>query len=130
MAISPWSDSVEVASPNRRYKAQVTGAMEIAMGAPTSGTLSVSCGIKRKQCNPSIVWSSDSRFLAVPQWTKNRAQRLLIIEVEKGKSYWAPKVYRVLELHNFVNGTIYGVDSPEYNPVQVEVKISEIIPGA
>ena len=51
------------------------------MGGPTAGQLRLSNGIELDSCNPSIVWSEDSRYLAVPQWSAGRTQRLVVIDV-------------------------------------------------
>jgi hypothetical protein len=123
-AISPWAASAELASPDGRTVARVADASEIAMGAPTSGTLQLSNGMSRESCNPSMVWSDDSAYLAVPQWTRERRQRLLIVSVARQTSRYAPGEYRVLELHAFRDGVVSGVDSPVYQsrPVAVDVR--------
>ncbi len=43
-------------------------ASEISMSNPASGTLRLSSGLDIERCNPSFIWSDDSRFLAAPQW--------------------------------------------------------------
>ena len=53
------------------------------MGAPTYGILNISNGMSYRGCNPSIVWSDDFKYLAVPQWTRERDQRLLVISLEQ-----------------------------------------------
>ena len=86
------------------------------MGAPTSGDLWISNSMTREACNPSMVWSDDSEYLAVPQWTKGRMQRLMIISVERRMSRYLEGQFRVLELHAFRNGVVSGVDSPIHLP--------------
>jgi hypothetical protein len=81
---------VTLVSPDGHTTAQITDASGIAMGAPTSGELRLSNGMTRAGCNPSIVWSEDSDFLAVPQWTRERSQRLLIVCLSRRTSRYAP----------------------------------------
>lgn len=119
-AISPWhSETIESRSPDGRFTAVVHEPTEIAMGAPTSGELKVSNGQSGDGCSPSIVWSDDSRFLAVPQWTKDREQRLMILNVETRERKFAPQTYRVLALASFSGGIVRGVDSPIHEPVEL-----------
>jgi hypothetical protein len=94
------------------------------MGAPTLGVLRISNGLTRPSCNPSMVWSSDSEYLAVPQWTRGRGQRLMIISVSRRASRLAPGEYRVLELESFENGVVRGIDSPAHLPAPIRVDIT------
>ncbi|HST52989.1 MAG TPA: hypothetical protein VLJ61_13340 [Pyrinomonadaceae bacterium] len=96
------------------------------MGAPTRGRLVLSNGINVEDCNPSMVWSDDSEYLAVPQWTEDREQRLAVISMSRRKVTYAPGKFRVLELHTFSQGKIKAVDSPIYQPREVEIVMSEL----
>ena len=96
------------------------------MGAPTYGILNISNGMSFRSCNPSIVWSDDSQYLAVPQWTPYTDQRLLVISLEQESSGYAPGLFRVLELHSFLNGKIKGIDSPIYQPREIEIDVNRI----
>lgn len=124
--ISPWEWQAELKSPDGNLVATIADAMEIAMGGPTSGELKLSNGINREHCNPSFVWSADSRFLAVPQWTKERNQRLLIIDVVARQSRYAPGEYRVMQLESFENMVVKGVDSPIHMPRIIELDVTKI----
>ena len=102
-AISPWSMSAERVSPDGRYRAAIPQAGEIGMGAPTSGVLVISENrdggrvvARVDSCNPSCVWSDDSRAIACPQWTRSRQQRLCIVSVPSGIVRLAADEYRVL----------------------------------
>lgn len=127
MTISPWTRSCKVESPNKKFTAEIFYAEEIAMGAPSGGLLTLSNGFSINRCNTSIVWSDDSRYLAVPRWTENLAQRLMIIDVANNKVFYDDKLYRVLELHEFKGNTVYGIDSPIHKPEKLEVNVSELI---
>jgi hypothetical protein len=115
--VSPWSyESLALKSPDGKWTASMDDASEIAMGAPCSGTLKLSNGQTTDNCSPSIVWSEDSRYLAVPQWTKDRMQRLVIIDVVGKQRRVAPGEYRVLALESFSGGVVKGIDSPIHEP--------------
>ncbi len=121
--ISPWTtETIRLESPDGRKVASLFEPGEIAMGAPTFGELKVSNGQYAEGCNPSMVWSDDSRFLAVPQWF-DRMQRLVILDTDFKKRAFAPETYRVLELHSFNRGIVEGVDSPIHQPRRVAFDI-------
>jgi uncharacterized protein YfaP (DUF2135 family) len=132
--ISPWTDSEERVSPDGRFRAVIEGAIEIAMGAPTSGTLVIAennaagrIHVQLESCNPSFVWSSDSRAVAVPQWTPIRQQRMCIVSVPSGKVRAIPGPFSVLELHAFEQGVVRGIDSPIYVPRNIAVPVEDLI---
>ena len=124
--ISPWTtDTVRLESPDGRKVAILVEPSEIGMGAPTFGELKVSNGQYAEGCNPSMAWSDDSRFLAVPQWF-DRMQRLVILDTDFKKRAFAPETYRVLELHAFDKGIVEGVDSPIHQPRRVAFDIRNL----
>jgi len=125
--IDPWYAYARCSSPDGKFTAVIEEAFEIAMGAPTSGTLKISNGQEIEHCNPSFIWSDDSRYLAVPQWTPSRMQHLLIIDVVDERTFVAAGEYRVLELKEFSGGVVRGTDSPVHKPRDVEVDISCIV---
>jgi hypothetical protein len=129
MSISPWSDSASVVSLDGTLTAVIHDASEIAMGAPTSGELWLSNGIRIDSCNPSIVWSDDSRYLAVPQWAPNRSQRLVVVDVKSRERRAFASTFRVLQLDSFSNGWIEGIDSPINRPVRVVLKVEDLFGG-
>ncbi|HEU4880774.1 MAG TPA: hypothetical protein VFT45_00975 [Longimicrobium sp.] len=123
--ISPWSYDAVLPSPDGQKTVRIKDPGEIAMGGPTSATLIVSTGMTLESCSPSMVWSDDSRFLAVPRWTPDRAQQLAIVDVEQGTVRVLPGRYRVLQLESFDAGVVRGVDSPIYQPRPVAVAVAE-----
>ncbi len=127
MAISPWDYKLESVSPNGRYKAIMLDAYEIAMGAPTSGTLLIEGVLEINNCNPSIVWSRDSRYLAAPQWNGDRSQRLVVVDIENSKLIVTSGKYRVLELHDFENYVINGIDSPIHSSERISIDFKKLI---
>ena len=125
--ISPWQCTVDLASPDHLVRAVVDDASEISMGGPTSGTLRLSNGVAVDHCNTSMIWSDDSKYLAVPQWTRNRQQLLMVISISNKASGYAPTTYRVLELRFFSDGVIEAIDSPVFMPRRGQVHLSEIL---
>ena len=124
--ISPWENNVHLTSPDGKSWATMAAADEVGMGAPTAGELVLSNGMKLSGCNPSLVWSDDAAYLAVPQWTRQRQQRLMVISLAERQLGYAPSTYRVLQLESFVGGLIGGIDSPVYQPRQLTVSLDEI----
>jgi hypothetical protein len=130
MAISPWADSAEATSPDGRFVAVMRDASEIRMGAPTSGVLEIrenrEGGRVVRQvdgCNPSFVWKSSSDAVAVPWWTRDVMQRLLIVPVSSRPMITVPGEYRVLELHAFDEDVVSGIDSPIHMPARIAVQV-------
>jgi hypothetical protein len=124
--ISAWDSSLNLTSPDGQITAVIDVASEVGHGAPTYETLKLSNGLTFKGCNPSAVWSDDSKFLAVPQWTQGKMQRLLVISMEQASVGYAPDIVRVLELHSFSTDKIKGIDSPIHKPREIEIDLSEI----
>jgi hypothetical protein len=132
--VSPWSGAVDRLSPDGRYRAVIAEAAEIAMGAPSSGALVISDNsaagrviLRLEACNPSLVWASDSRALAVPQWTPARRQQLCIISVPGAHVRSVADDFRVLELHAFDHHTIRGIDSPLHEPRAFAFSVRDLI---
>lgn len=126
MAISPWDVSVELLSPDTAVLARYEGG-EIAMGAPSGGTLVLSNGQSYASCNASMQWSDDSSYLAVPQWTPARHQRLMLIRISDGAVAYAAETYRVLQIESFVAGVVRGIDSPIHMSKPFACPIEEFV---
>ncbi len=123
--ISPWEDTVSLRSPNGLYEAKYTGS-EIRMGSPTSGTLALSNGFTLNT-NASMIWSDDSKYLAVALWTNHLDQELAIIDVSSKKIIKKIPGFRVIELHSFNRRIIVGIDSPIQLPKQISLDVSDLI---
>ena len=71
-------------SPDGKMIAEIRVAREVGMSNPTAGLLELSAGMAIPNCNPSFVWSDDSRYLAVSQWAYAwvlfHGMQLLILE--------------------------------------------------
>jgi hypothetical protein len=124
--ISAWDSSLNLTSPDGQIMAVIDDGNEVGQGAPTLGTLVLSNGLTFEGCNPSAVWSDDSKFLAVPQWGRSREQRLLVISIENRSVGYAPDIFSVLELHSFTAGKIQGIDSQIHESREIEIDLSEV----
>lgn len=126
--ISPWEqDDIEVSTPSGRLSVLVQGASEIAMGAPTCGVLRLASGRKISSCNPSLVFSQDEQFLAVPRWTRARDQKLAILRLDNGAFLELDQKFRVLKLLSFSAARVRGIDSPVYQPVEINIDVSDVL---
>jgi hypothetical protein len=107
-----WRRFHRAVSPDGQRVAQIDPAYEIGMSNPTSGLLCVTGGPHLERCNPSFVWSDDSRYLAVPQFHGFFArQRILIVVFEQKcvfasrerASYFQPESFSVGQLIVTIN---------------------------
>jgi len=80
-----WRDTFQLDSPDGKWATKIFRATEVSMGNPTMGTLELSNGFKLDRCNPSFIWSDDSRYLVIPHFFHRfglfRRQHLIIIDV-------------------------------------------------
>ena len=89
------------------------------MGNPTYGTLILTNGLNLELCNPSFIWSDDSRYLAVPQYTKNwfwgiGKQRIVIIDVKKQEGWHSAKITHYIQPEKFENGELSLTLNPHH----------------
>jgi hypothetical protein len=81
---APWRSSYTAKSPDGSLTAEIEHAREHSMGNPTIGTLQVHGVCEIPRCNPAIMWSQDSRYLAVPKWHRKfgllLSQRIVILD--------------------------------------------------
>jgi hypothetical protein len=117
--VSPWAYSARLESPDGKFTAAFEYESEVCQGGPTYGRVVLSNGMTFDSCNSSFVWSRDSKYLAVPQWTHYREQRLLVINAGQRTFKLLPEVFQVLELHSFTDGVVEGIDSPVHEPKRV-----------
>jgi len=92
-----WRRAYSAESPDKKFIAEINPAYEVSMGNPTYGNLILSNGLNINNCNPSFIWSDNSKFLAVAQYTTNwlggfGKQRLLIIDIDKQQAWQSPKL--------------------------------------
>ena len=112
-----WQRSLRLQSPDDMMWAEIKDACEVSMGNPTIGTLLLSSGLKVENCNPSFVWSDDSNFLAVAQYSANwfggiGKQKLLIINVLENCAWRSPKLAYYIQPATFREDKIKVILNP------------------
>lgn len=94
-------------SPDGHRTAQINPATEKGMSNPTSGTLCVTGGPHVENCNPSFIWSDDSRYLVVPQFHGVfKRQRILIVAFELKRIYMSNQKERYFQPESFSQGQL------------------------
>ena len=109
-----WRTYHRAASPDGKLIATIDPAWEVSMSNPTTGVLCVSNGLHLLRCNPSFIWSDDSRFLAVPQYSGFFCrQRLLVISFEKHRVYASKKSAWYFQPESFTAGRLLVTLNPQ-----------------
>lgn len=114
--------------------AEIKDASEVSMGNPTIGTLVLSNGLKVEKCNPSFIWSDDSRFLAVAQYTSNwltgtGRQKLLIVNVLENSAWRSPKLAYYVQPESFKDGKVSVTVNPFAKPRLKQFTLESIEQG-
>ena len=111
-------------SPNKKYIAEIDPAYEVSMGNPTYGTLKLSDGFSLPNCNPSFIWSDDSRYLAVPHYFTwyflFRRQKMVIIDVEEHSVFASKEHTWYFQPKSFVGDKLVATMSPHYKPRDIK----------
>lgn len=126
-----WQRSLDLTSPDGKIWAKIENAVEVSMGNPTVGTLVTSNGLQVGYCNPSFIWSDDSVYLAVPQYSYSRfwgvgKQRLLVIEIGTNMKWQSPKLAHYIQPESFERGEISIVMNPFKKPTMTKYDINTI----
>jgi hypothetical protein len=104
------------------------------MSAPTLGTLCVSSELHIERCNPSFVWSDDSRFLAVPQYFLKfglrRRQHVLVIAFDEQCVYASKVSTMYFQPESFVRGHLVVSLNPARSQRTIEFDIPSDLPTA
>ena len=105
----------QASSPDGRHVAWMS-AREISMSNPTIGALHLSGGTIVENCNPSFLWSDDSRYLAIPQYRfvlgVQLRQRILILEPIQRLCFVSPPRGWYLQPESFQNGLLVVIREP------------------
>jgi hypothetical protein len=124
-----WRRSHRATSPDGSRVAQIAAAREVSMGNPTSGVLCVSGELHIERCNPSFIWSDDSRFLAVPcfvDWLGVvRRQRLLVIDFEKRAVYASRATAWYYQPEAFSGGVLRATVNPTGRKRTIEFRVPD-----
>lgn len=110
-------------SPDGLVVAEIDQAREVAMSSPTIGTLSLSTGLQLEGCNPSFLWSDDSRHLAVPRYFHRfglvRRQRIAVLDVVSRKVLLSRESAWHFQPASFENGVLTVIRDPIRSARQV-----------
>lgn len=111
-----WRGSHSAPSPDGKLVAEISETREISMGNPTVGTLRISTGLELERCNPSFIWSDDSRYVAVPQYIVwfllFRRQRIVVVDVRDGLAYGSPETTHYFQPESFERGRLVVKNNP------------------
>jgi hypothetical protein len=107
--------------------AEIEQASEVGMSHPTAGTLRLSTGLEIDRCNPSFVWSDDSRYLAVPRFFHRlglfRRQRMIVIDVLEQAALASPETAFYFQPESFTDGRLVATKEPFKTATQVAWRI-------
>lgn len=129
---NPWNFAnidKNLLSPNGKYKIEFGELYEIAMGAPISGECYLILDDKKLKlndccCGP-IIWNNSSNKIALPIWTKQRNQKISIVDVTNLTITTFKKEFRVLHFNNFLDNYLFGIDSPIYRRTTLNFDIEK-----
>ena len=126
-----WQKTLDLTSPDGKMWAKIENAVEVSMGNPTVGTLVTSNGLQVEYCNPSFIWSDDSAYLAVSQYSYSRfrgfgKQRLLVIGIGTNMKWQSPKLAHYIQPESFERGEISIVMNPFKKPTTTKYDINTI----
>ena len=111
-----WRRAHRASSPNGQMVAEIASAYEVSMGNPTCGTLRLSTGLELERCNPSFVWSDDSRYLAVPQYFYRLGlfprQRMVVIDTLEQRVVASRETAFYYQPESFLAGLLVATKEP------------------
>jgi len=103
-------------APDGADTAVIDPAWEVSMSNPTYGTLRLASGLELDDCNPSFIWSDDSRYLAVPRYFKRfglfRRQRLAIVDTVERRVLVSPEIACYFQPDSFSDGVLVVLKEP------------------
>jgi hypothetical protein len=132
----PWPYNLPIfrrahraSSPDGRIVAEIDEAFELGMSNPTCGALTLSTGLRLDHCNPSFIWSDDSRFLAVPRYFVRfglfRRQRMVIIDPVERNAGASPETSYYFQPESFSDGLLVAIKEPHATAKRVSWRIPE-----
>lgn len=96
--------------------AEIENAYEVSMSNPTCGMLTLSTGLQVDRCNPSFIWSEDSRYLAVPRYYSQlglfRRQRMVVIDTLERRMLASPETAVYYQPESFAAGVLVATKEP------------------
>ena len=126
----PWNFSNNdpgLRSPDGQFKVEFGALIEIAMGAPIGGPCFLIIGNKKIEiyswCGGPVIWNNSSDKIALPIWTKNRAQQIAVVDLNEMTITTFKEMFRVLHFDTFNDNLITGIDSPIYMTSELNFNI-------
>lgn len=108
-----WRSFHRAESPDGKRVAQIDPTQEVSMGNPTFGLLCVTGGPHIHKCNPSFVWSDDSRYLAVPQYSGFFGrQRVLVLSFQEKRVFASKETAWYFQPESFSGGELVVTINP------------------
>ncbi len=128
-----WRRAHRASSPDAQIVAEIDAAYEISMGNPTCGTLRLSTGLELERCNPSFIWSDDSRYLAVPRYFDRlgvfRRQRMVIIDTRERRVVASTETAYYYQPESFLAGLLVATKEPFGSAKRVIWRVPEDMAG-
>ena len=126
--LPPWRRHYSLHSPDGQQTAAIHEAWELSMSGPTFGKLFVGKEFRIENCSPTFTWSSDSRYLAVPQWCGiwRHRERIIVLDVIGKKIYESRRKFNLLIFDGFENGAFLATDSPLRKEKKLRISLREI----
>lgn len=127
---NPWNFSnidKNLLSPNGKYKIEFVDLYEIAMGGPIGGECYLLFENKKIKlngfCGGPIIWNETNEKIALPIWTKNRNQKIAIVDAFNFTITTFKKEFSVLHFSKFIDNNLIGIDSPIYMTTKLNFDI-------
>ena len=115
-------------SRDGRFTVEMVDGAEYRMGGPLIGKIRLSTGFTFENCGQAMIFSEDSRHLAVGVWKEQElpegvrlVQSILIVNPATGASVRWPGEFGELEFQAFEGGTIRAVDSQRAEAGKFEI---------
>ena len=128
-----WRSAHRASSPSGLMDAEIASAYEVSMGNPTCGTLRLSTGLELERCNPSFIWSDDSRYLAVPQYFYRLGlfprQRMVVIDTLEQRVVASRDTAYYYQPESFLVGLLVATKEPFRSADRISWHISEDMRG-
>jgi hypothetical protein len=128
-----WRSAHRAASPDGQAVAEIGSTCEVSMGNPTCGTLRISIGLELERCNPSFIWSDDSRYLAVPWYFYRlglfRRQRIVVIDTRERRALASRETAYYYQPESFAAGRLVVTKQPFRSAKRVTWQIPADLAG-
>lgn len=126
----PWNFSntdKNLISHDGNFKVEYGILYEFVMGGPLGGECFLRYGntkIKLNDfCGGPVIWNSTNNLLALPVWTKDKNQKIEVLDVEKLIITSNKKTFRVLHFELFSKNMLTGIDCPLHLPEKLIFEI-------